>query len=626
MRIFFALCAMIFTLTLSAQSKKALKAYENAKRAIQEKNMEGALTELDKAIKSSPDYVDAYVLIGDIQLTKNEPWLAANAYLDAINNGGGQYLNYKLGIAQMNSLQYAEAEISFKSYLEYGKVRPKTEMRVLHYLENCNFGKVAVKSPVPFNPESVGAGINTQQYQYHPAISIDGNLLVYTQLDDFNGRDDENFYFAIRKEGQWGAGQKMEGQINSRYNEGVQSLTANGSYMFYTICEREDSKGSCDIYFSKYLGQGMWSRGQNLGDSINTRVWESQPSLSPDGNTLFFVRGGNMQDKNTDIYFSEKNSEGQWMKAKPLPEIINTPYREMSPFIHFDNSTLYFASKGHPGMGDADLFVSRKDEKGEWGKPENLGYPINTPFEEFGLVVSANGKSAFYASDRIVDGVRTRNIYEFELPEDKRAKSVAWLKGTVVDAVSNKPISGNIEIVNLETGQPWISARANQSGTFFTVLPANTDYALNIDKAGYLFYSDNVTLGNQSFEEAFVKQVKLEPIKKGSKLVLNNIFFEYDSYKLLNKSETELKTLLNFLEANPNVKVRIDGHTDNQGNDDYNSKLSLNRANAVQKYLEEHGVNSNRISTKGFGASVPIATNETEEGRKLNRRTEVTVL
>lgn len=626
MRIFFALCAMIFTLSVSAQSKKALKAYENAKRAIQQDDFNLALSELDKAIDSSPEYADAYVLIGDIQLTKNEPGLASDAYLDAVNNGGGQFLNYKLGIAQIKSLQYAEAEISFLSYLDYGKVRPETKKRVMHFIKNCKFGKVALQDPVPFNPKSVGEGVNTLDYQYHPAISIDGKLLVYTQLDNLNGRDDENFYYAVKEDGQWGAGRKMEGSINSRYNEGVQSLTANGNYMFYTICERNDSKGSCDIYVAKYLGEGLWSQGRNLGDSINTRNWESQPSLSPDGNTLFFVRGSNMQDKNTDLFYSERDENGKWSRAKKLPETINTPYREMSPFIHFDNSTLYFASQGHPGMGDADLFVSRKDENGEWGKPENLGYPINTPFEEFGLVVSADGKSAFYASDRIVDETRTRNIYEFELPEDKRAKTVAWLKGKVTDKETGKPINGSVEIVNLETGLPWISARANSSGMFFTVLPANTDYALNIEQEGYMFYSANVSLGDESFEKAFEQRVKLSPVKSGSKLVLNNIFFETDSYKLLNKSETELKTLFTFLEANPQVKIRVDGHTDNQGSDSYNAMLSKNRANSVKAYLQKNGIDSKRLTTKGFGASQPIASNDTEEGKQLNRRTEVTIL
>ena len=626
MRIFFALCAMIFTLSVSAQSKKALKAYENAKRAIQQDDFNLALSELDKAIDSSPEYVDAYVLIGDIQLTKNEPGLASDAYLDAVNNGGGQFLNYKLGIAQIKSLQYAEAEISFLSYLDYGKVRPETKKRVMHFIKNCKFGKVALQDPVPFNPKSVGEGVNTLDYQYHPAISIDGKLLVYTQLDNLNGRDDENFYYAVKEDGQWGAGRKMEGSINSRYNEGVQSLTANGNYMFYTICERNDSKGSCDIYVAKYLGEGLWSQGRNLGDSINTRNWESQPSLSPDGNTLFFVRGSNMQDKNTDLFYSERDENGKWSRAKKLPETINTPYREMSPFIHFDNSTLYFASQGHPGMGDADLFVSRKDENGEWGKPENLGYPSNTPFEEFGLVVSADGKSAFYASDRIVDETRTRNIYEFELPEDKRAKTVAWLKGKVTDKETGKPINGSVEIVNLETGLPWISARANSSGMFFTVLPANTDYALNIEQEGYMFYSANVSLGDESFEKAFEQRVKLSPVKSGSKLVLNNIFFETDSYKLLNKSETELKTLFTFLEANPQVKIRVDGHTDNQGSDSYNAMLSKNRANSVKAYLQKNGIDSKRLTTKGFGASQPIASNDTEEGKQLNRRTEVTIL
>jgi outer membrane protein OmpA-like peptidoglycan-associated protein len=200
------------------------------------------------------------------------------------------------------------------------------------------------------------------------------------------------------------------------------------------------------------------------------------------------------------------------------------------------------------------------------------------------------------------------------------------LIGYVTDKESGKAINGSFVIVNLETGLPWISARANASGNFFTVLPANTDYALNIEKEGYMFYSANVSLGDESFDKAFEQRVKLSPVKSGSKLVLNNIFFETDSYELLDKSETELKTLLTFLEANPKLNVRVDGHTDNQGSESHNATLSKNRANSVKVYLEKNGIAAKRISTKGFGASQPIASNDTDEGKQLNRRTEVTIL
>ena len=527
-------------------------------------------------------------------------------------------------MAYMANEDYTLAQDQFETYLEVGRVRPESMDKIQRMIKTCAFAKTAVANPVPFEVYDLGPNVNTKDLQYHPSISIDGKTLIYTQSIPHVNRS-EDFYYTERVEEGWSKGQKLPGRLNTSLNEGVQSVTADGRYMFYTVCHDPEGRGSCDIYRAELMSNGQWGRGVNLGDSINTPQWETQPSVSPDGKTLYFVRARRSNEKSSAILMSTLKEDGTWTRARGMSRNINTKGRETSPFIHFDNKTFYFASDGHPGMGKRDIFVVRKGEDGQWGTPENLGYPINSQDEESGLVVASDGVTAFFASDRL-DTNRSLNLYSFALHEAIRPNMVSWMEGLVLDIETRKPLEAHLTIVDLATQEEVWSTRSESDGFYFSVLVANASYAVNVDKPGYLLHSQNFTMGAHYLEDALRVDVELTPIKKGNRLVLHNIFFATDSYVLREASNVELEKLYAFLQSNPDLKVRIDGHTDNQGSAAHNMTLSKQRAQAVRQFLVDKGVAAQRLSIKGFGDTKPMDSNGTEEGRANNRRTELTVL
>ncbi|MDX5446988.1 MAG: OmpA family protein, partial [Bacteroidota bacterium] len=317
--------------------------------------------------------------------------------------------------------------------------------------------------------------------------------------------------------------------------------------------------------------------------------------------------------------------DGYWKKAQRLPGKVNTPFKEESPFIHFDGRSLYFGSDGHPGMGGSDLFVSRKQEDGTWGEPENLGYPINTPKSEFSLIVDPDGRTGYFASDR--DGEKGyMDLFMFELPLSVRATPVAWVKGVITDRKTGKPLKAELQFLDLANGDLFTKTESDVNGVYFAVLPVDADYALNISKPGYLFHSENFSLIQQPENRAFPLDVKLSPIQKDVKVKLNNVFFATDSYELRPESKVELNKVVEFLDLNPNVIVEVQGHTDNEGSSAYNLQLSKKRAASVVDYLKSQGIASARMKSAGFGDTQPVATNETEEGRQANRRTEMKII
>ncbi len=413
--------------------------------------------------------------------------------------------------------------------------------------------------------------------------------------------------------------------LNTRLNEGAQSLSASGNVIFFAACERPEGKGSCDIYASFLQGDNTYSKPLNLGPNINTALWESQPSISSDGKTLYFVRGAGSTARDIEIMYSTLSERGQWSEAKKVEGLINTPGQDVSPFIHFDNQSLYFASNGHPGMGELDFFVSRRQADGTWGEPQNLGYPINTAGAEFSLIVAPDGKTGFFASDNIDGGFGRLDLYSFELPEESRALEIAYIRGKVINKKTREPIAAEIQFSDLEKNKAVLTDNSGRDGNYFSVLPGNSDYGLSIQKKGFLFYSKNFSLSNQSAEKAYVLNVELIPIEVGERVKLENIFFGFDSYELEDRSFAELTTIINFLKENPGVTISVEGHTDNEGSSSYNKSLSENRAKAVYTYLAEQGIDKSRLSYKGFGDSQPVSTNDTEEGRALNRRTEVKI-
>ncbi len=626
-KLFLGILLGLFCSLAVAQSNRSIKYFNKAREAVAEDDFKQAKEYLEKAIEDSPAFSDALVFAADIYRNEKNYERALQYYEQALRNNGPYYVNLFYGQTLFAAGRYPEAIKALQAYQQSPQANPKYSEDIERLIANSNFAIRSQANPKPYKPENMGSRINTDQMEYFPSISADGNTLVFTHRKTEGEKTDEDFWVTQRDSlrAPWSKAQPLRGFLNTELNEGAQALTADGGIIYFAACERRDGYGSCDIYASFYQGEGIWSRPVNLGDSVNSRVWDSQPSISSDGQTLYFVRGRNSFDKDINIYHARLRSDGTFGRARPIPGKVNTSGQETSPFIHFDNQSLYFSSNGHPGMGDLDFFVSKKQADGSWGEPQNLGYPINTGGQEFSLIVAPDGKTGYFASDALEGGLGLLDLYSFELPEEARAIEIAYIRGRVTNKKTGQPIATEIDFTDINSEEKILTERSSRNGNYFAVLPGNADYALNIKEEGYLFYSKNFSLATQTVDRAFVLNVELIPIEVGERVKLENVFFATDSYELDARSYAELKEVASFLEANPSVKVALEGHTDNEGTPAYNKTLSQNRAKAVMNYLVEQGIAADRLSASGYGDTQPVATNETEEGRQLNRRTELRI-
>ena len=433
----------------------------------------------------------------------------------------------------------------------------------------------------------------------------------------------EDFYISYNDTDEWQFANNLGEPINTLKNEGAQCITADGKTLYFTACSRNDSYGRCDIYQSDFVNE-KWTNPVNLGPNINTESWESQPAISSDGRQLFFVsnRPGGRGGK--DIWVSYKNANGAWMEAKNIGDKINTSKDDISPFLHWDNQTLYFASKGFIGMGGFDVFVSRLNGSGDWGEATNIGYPINSPSDENSLIVAKDGRTAYFASSFFNEDRNDLDLYTFDLPQESRSLEVAYIQGLITDSKTNNPIKADIELVNLKSGKSYKSSESDLDGNYMLCLPSDAEYALTVNKKKYLFYSENIKLEHEG--SILVKNFKLQPLEVGEQVRLDNIFFELNSSNLKDESLVELNKIIKFMESNPFLVIEIGGHTDNSGSKAYNLNLSDDRASSVKDALVQRGIPSDRIQTKGYGMSVPLNTNSSEQERALNRRTELKII
>jgi outer membrane protein OmpA-like peptidoglycan-associated protein len=407
-------------------------------------------------------------------------------------------------------------------------------------------------------------------------------------------------------------------------NEGAQNISQDGQWLIFTGCNFPNGFGSCDLYIS-YLDKNGWSTPENLGRTINTEFWESAPSLSPDKRDLYFASNRPGGYGGNDIYVSHYLANGRWSQPENLGPEINTIGDESTPFIHADNQSLYFTSSGHLGYGNNDLFVSRKDSNGKWGRPENLGYPINTIEDEGSMVISADGKTAYYASDR-ADSRGKLDLYTFQLRDDIKPARTLWIKGKVFDIKTRKGLPSAVELTELQTGQVISKVQTDETGNYFITLPVGKDYAFNVNRKGYLFFSENFPLSQKQPDSTYNIDIPLQPIEANAMVILKNIFFDVNKYNLKSESQAELDQVVQLMKENSTLKIEISGHTDNIGKPIDNLKLSGNRAKSVVSYLAAKGIDAKRLLFTGNGDTKPIADNKTEEGRAKNRRTELKVV
>jgi outer membrane protein OmpA-like peptidoglycan-associated protein/tetratricopeptide (TPR) repeat protein len=619
---------------LSTQDKKAEKYFYLAVDSYQANNPEKALTEVDKAIQQDITFTEAYILKGDLLAELNRTSEAIASYEAAFrtNNPVSSGLYAVLAGAQLSIGEYAASAGNYRRFLESDRIPEQRRVQAVKGLKSAEFGAFHVAHPVPFEPENMGDSINTIYDEFINAVTADDASLYFTRHNPRNEQTanqrmafEEDFYRSTMNDGVWLKAINLGPPVNSHGNEGALSLSPDGKYLFFAGCNREDGFGRCDIYWAKKEGAG-WTVPENLGERVNSAAWESQPSFSADGKTLYFSSNRPGGRGASDIWMTELSDNGNWSIPVNLGDSINTPAEEMAPFIHPDDKTLYFSSRGHQGMGGADLFVSRKAQAGGWMKPTNLGYPINTHADEITLVVSAKGDLAYVSSDKY-GGKGKQDVYRFPLYEEIRPLLTTYFKGIVFDSETKKKLSARFELIDISTALSVASATSDPvTGEFLLVLPTEREYALNVSTDGYLFYSDHFSLtGSNTKISPFIRNVALKPIRIGESVILKNIFFDTDQFTLKPESVAELDRLVTLLLKNPGLTIEISGHTDNVGGEQHNLTLSTNRANAVYQYLTGHGVPAARLSFKGYGLSKPVDTNATEQGRANNRRTEFKV-
>ena len=609
-------------------NKKAVESYEKAMEKIMEEKYHDAIESLKEAISRDPKYMDAYLSLGGVYGQLKDPQQSIEVYekaflIDSNYIPGYVRLSYAVSLAELG--QFEKALQLTHSVLALSKLDERTrkaaEYRRRTFQFAVDFSNNHKDSDYVFTPRNLGEGVNTAEAEYFPSISIEGNKLIFTRL--LNNRN-EDFFGSIKLNDRWERAQQLKGFINTPENEGAQNVSQDGKWLVFTACHRPGGFGSCDLYIS-YETENGWSEPFNLGANINTDQWESQPSLSPDKRDLYFASRRFDGYGGSDIYVSHLLSDGSWSVPENLGPGINTSADETEPFIHADNQTLYFVSNGLPGYGESDIFLTRKTGIGKWGTPENLGYPINTINIDGTLVIASDGVTTYFSSNRS-DSRGKQDIYTFDMRPGMRPYKTLWIKGQVFDEKTKKGLPSSVELIDLATKQPLSRVQTDETGNYLITLPVGKDYAFNVNRKGYLFYSDNYSLKNKSPDSTYEKNIPLKPLEINAAIVLRNIFFDINKFELKEESQVELDKLVQLLKENPALKIQIEGHTDNIGNDNDNLKLSENRARSVINYLVGKGIAASRLTSKGFGASKPVAGNATEEGRAQNRRTELKVI
>lgn len=621
--------------------KKGYTAYRNSYGS--DEKLQEAKNYLLKAIKKDPEFAAAYLLMGEIEIAKGDLSKAIDYKEQALSINPEYSKNEYFYLARllMRAGEYEKCKKNSLKFLTFKNTNVNFQSEARQMTVNCDFASEAIQSPVPFNPKNLGNNINSDRPEYFPTFTGDGNTILFTRrvLDPRairRGGQQEDFFTSYREKTEWKEATPLANSINSFFNEGAPTLSADGKFLIFTSCQGIDGKygdnrtgkGSCDLFYARRIGN-KWGKPRNLGSKINTRHWESQPCFSADGRTLYFIRaiktGRSLDPDQQDIYVSKLQNSGYWTEPKKLSNTINTPLREESVYIHPDGQTLYFGSNGHPGMGGMDLYFSRLQENGEWGKPINLGYPINTSRNENSIVVSPDGNLAYFASDR-EGGFGDLDLYSFELPEKAKPIYASYMKGIVYDEETKEKLSATFEIIDIATNEVLLISNSDPvTGEFLVNIPTNKNLAINVAKKGYFFFSKSFSINTTKKPQN--TDIPLSKIKVSEKpFVLENIFFDVAKFNLKQESRAELDKLYELMVQNEAVKIEIGGHTDSDGNAQKNQELSEKRAKSVVNYLVLKGIKLSRLTYAGYGSTKPRAKNNSEKNKALNRRTEVKII
>jgi len=609
----------MFAPELKAQNKKAVVFFEKARAAAYAKEYSSAAAWAEKALQKDPSYAAAALLRADVYTVLGPADSAYSAYRKAFeNHKAGTVALLRWGQLAHKNEQYTAADSLFQACIQ--REKPGTSIRKMaeRMQPTSAFAAKAVRNPLPYTVFDLGDSINRMELNYFPVPVAADSTLLFTGKNDTRSPYDENLFFSrMKKGGSWTAPQLLPGRVNTTSNEGAVAIRGDGRYLVFAGCDRPEGRGSCDLYGSVWTARG-WSEPFSLGDSINTPQWETQPTLSSDGRTLFFVRAPERDKANSTIFICTQRPDGSWSRAKPLPGPVNTPYNDLCPRLHADGNTLYFSSDGHPGMGGLDLFVSRRQTDGSWGAPTNMGYPINSPQDDFGLAVSPDGKTGYMGRGGLYEN-RGIRLFGYGLPREVQPEPIQWFEALAVDDKTGKTLNASWRL----EADRLFQGTAFDGPNYSTSLLPNRSYSLQISAPGYNLVSDRLEINTVGAR--IKKTYRLVPLENNQRLVLQNVLFDTDSTRINSGAASELDALARWMAVNPQVSLVLEGHTDNQGPASYNRGLSQGRANAVKQALVERGIAASRTEAKGYGPERPVATNATPEGRALNRRTELLI-
>ncbi len=621
---------------------------------------------LAKAQDFNPNNAELNYMLGVINFNSNPQSDASVKYLEkaySLNPKLADDLTYLLGWAYQFQLKWDDATKYYQLYLNVLNLDAKGNAIAIEEatkkINECKVGKYEVANPQRVYIDNLGNSINTKYPEYSAFITADESMMVFTacqdnstggKIDEQNGAYFEDTYISTKNGRVWTPSKNLGPIVNSEDHDATAGLSADGTTMFIYKFKEKDGG---DIYISSLSGIS-WSKPEKLNKNINSKKHESSVTLSSDGKKLYFVsdKDGGLGDR--DIYISTLDVKGEWGVAENLGPVINTKYAEEGIFIHPDGKTIYFSSKGHRTMGGFDIFKS-VFENGKWSEPENLGYPINGPDDDVFFVISGSGHHGYFASAK-QGGYGDKDIYKITflgpekkpllMNEDNLLASVAApvsefkaekivssgpkltvLKGIVRDHKIKEPLEASIELVDNTVNQVIATFKSNSAtGKYLVSLPSGKNYGLAVKRDGYLFHSENFDIPAIADYQEFEINIDLKKIEIGQSIVLKNIFFDFDKATIRSESANELDRLIKLLTENPTLKIELGSHTDSKGSDDYNQKLSQSRSQSVVSYLINKGISTDRLVAKGYGETVPVATNDTEVGRQENRRTEFKIL
>lgn len=604
---------------------------QKAVRAIRNNDRNLAQIYVNNLLDADPKDPHGLYLFGEIGF-RNGDLRAAEAYWTQCLSVCPDYkaeLEFLLGLLLVNS-DNAAKKVKGQEMLEKYLVNPMRDggydSEAERVLAQSRITEELIANPVPFDPQVV-RGVSTRADEYLAIISPDGQYCFYTRREMRRPRHAgpgdraqmvEEFTLSTNTGTGFDHGEALPDPFNSNINEGAPTITANNRLLVFASCKMEGGYQNCDLYYTMKNGE-YWSSIRPI-DAVNRPdSWESQPSISANGDRLFFVSNREGGQGGLDIYMSRFRPDGTWSTPENLGPVINTPGNEKSPFIHSDSRTLYFASDGQPGMGGYDIFYAHQNESAEYNKPINIGYPINKESDQLGLFVNLEGTTAYFNSNEL-RGPGGWDLYSFELHQAARPDEVILVRGTLVNEYEESITDANITLKNLGTQEQQQIDVDNETGEYTAVVNKGDDVILKVEMDGAAF-SAKMIGQDESASGVVEADLEVAELRVGREYRLNDINFATNSYQLTNRAMLIIEEFAFFLEENPSVKVDIQGHTDNVGEGSDNTALSRNRARVVYEYLIDWGIPANRMTHHGYGESRPVASNATPEGRAKNRRT-----